>query len=220
MPEAEHQRLIREAAKRHLAPLGLRQRGRSRCWIDDHGWWLITVEFQPSSWSKGSYLNVGAMWLWRPIDALTFEYGSRVGGFSKFSNPVEFVGAVDSLAASAAAEVVRIRAALGGTIDSVARSLATWIGADSPWQRMHVALALALSRHSAQSAAILRALSVAAPDDPPWPWLKELRQRSHELATEVEHPEQLASSLTSVVRASRVSLGLPVWDGSVPTVAA
>ena len=27
-----------------LGPLGLRQKGRSRVWLDDHGWWLIAVE--------------------------------------------------------------------------------------------------------------------------------------------------------------------------------
>jgi hypothetical protein len=43
-----------------LTPLGLTQRGRSRLWLDDHGWWLIVVEFQPSAWSRGSHLNVSA----------------------------------------------------------------------------------------------------------------------------------------------------------------
>lgn len=32
-----------------LAPLGVRRRSRSRTWLDDHGWWLGIVEFQPSA---------------------------------------------------------------------------------------------------------------------------------------------------------------------------
>jgi hypothetical protein len=55
--------LINEAACAVLRPLGLSQRGR--IWLDDNGWWLGVVEFQPSSWSRGSYLNVGPMWLWQ-----------------------------------------------------------------------------------------------------------------------------------------------------------
>jgi hypothetical protein len=47
-----------------LKPMGLVQRGRSRLWLDDRAWWLCLVEFQPSSWSRGTYLNVGVQWLW------------------------------------------------------------------------------------------------------------------------------------------------------------
>ncbi|MDG5809477.1 hypothetical protein P9869_44140 [Streptomyces ossamyceticus] len=40
-------RIITSAARESLKPLGLAQRGRSRLWIDDHGWWLGVVEFTP-----------------------------------------------------------------------------------------------------------------------------------------------------------------------------
>ena len=55
-----HTKIITQAAREILRPKGLVQIGRSRLWTDDHGWWLINVEFQPSGVSKGSYLNVGA----------------------------------------------------------------------------------------------------------------------------------------------------------------
>jgi hypothetical protein len=47
--------VITAEARHVLKPLGLVRRGNSRVWIDDHGWWTIQVEFQPSAWSKGSY---------------------------------------------------------------------------------------------------------------------------------------------------------------------
>jgi hypothetical protein len=53
-----HDRIIADAAKAALGPLGFKRKGRSRTWLADHGWWLTVVEFQPSAWSKGSYLNV------------------------------------------------------------------------------------------------------------------------------------------------------------------
>lgn len=52
-------RLVRVAAREALQPLGLQECGRSRTWIDDHGWWLGIVEFQPGR-NNGSYLNFGA----------------------------------------------------------------------------------------------------------------------------------------------------------------
>ena len=71
-------RLIDEAARRHLRPLGLRQRGRSRLWFDDRGWSLITVEFQPGR-GLGTCLNVAATWLWYDHGGVwTLDEGGRV----------------------------------------------------------------------------------------------------------------------------------------------
>ncbi len=90
--------------------MGLRQKGRSRTWIDDHGWWLCGVEFQPSGFSKGSYLNVGCMWLWQVKDYLSFDEGYRVEEFSSFQDTDQFSSVTDRLAHRAAGEVSRYRA--------------------------------------------------------------------------------------------------------------
>ena len=71
--------LIGAAARAHLQPIGMRRQGRSRLWFSDEGWWLINVEFQPSHGNNvGTYLNVGAMWLWRERDFRSFDYGHRL----------------------------------------------------------------------------------------------------------------------------------------------
>ncbi len=48
-----HSKLLAKAGTEILKPLGLFQKGRSRAWIDDHGWWLGLVEFQPFFLVKG-----------------------------------------------------------------------------------------------------------------------------------------------------------------------
>src|ERR1022692_4746779 len=62
--EGEHGRILAAAARTALTPLGFWRKGRSRVWWADRGFWLAVVEFQPSSFSKGSYLNVAAHWHW------------------------------------------------------------------------------------------------------------------------------------------------------------
>src|SRR4051794_38358782 len=69
-----HTRLLTTAARQILRPLGLHQRGRSRLWLDDHGWWATIVEFTPANSGRGSFLNVAATWLWREKDSLSFDY--------------------------------------------------------------------------------------------------------------------------------------------------
>lgn len=76
--------------------MGLSQKGRSRIWLDDQRWWLCVVEFQPSSWSRGSYLNVGCMWLWPVRDDISFDEGYRVEEFCEFRDEAQFEAAAGS----------------------------------------------------------------------------------------------------------------------------
>jgi hypothetical protein len=103
-------RLMRDAGRSHLTSIGVQQMSRSpRLWTADRGWWLINVEFQPSGYSVGSYLNVGLQHLWIPKDHRVFEYSSRqpIDGYGQF---VDLSGddasaghAADALARSARA---------------------------------------------------------------------------------------------------------------------
>lgn len=74
-------KLIMRAARDILKPMGLFQKGTSRIWIDDNGWFLIVVEFQPSAWSQGAYLNVAISFLWEQgpgfSEALSYNIGGR-----------------------------------------------------------------------------------------------------------------------------------------------
>lgn len=97
-----HSRLI-------LSPLHIFQKGRSRVSIDDHRWWLTNIEFQPSSWSKGSYLNVGAMWLWSEHDYLSFDVGSRVEELVTYESEIQFEPEARRLALAARRQVVKFR---------------------------------------------------------------------------------------------------------------
>ena len=102
--------MLTAAARSVLRPMGLVQKGRSRIWLDDHQWWLCVVEFQPSAWSRGSYLNVGCNWLWLVKDYISFDEGYRVEPFADFRGEDQFEQAATQLADSAAKEVKRYRA--------------------------------------------------------------------------------------------------------------
>jgi hypothetical protein len=104
----EHGKLIAAAAKASLAPLGLRRVGQSRCWISDERHWLITVEFQPSAWSKGSYLNVRPTWFWLRYGAN--DHHPRPADFISFENATQFKPLIENMAAIAAQTVLSMRA--------------------------------------------------------------------------------------------------------------
>jgi len=144
-----------------LHPLGLRQRGRSRTWIDDRSWWLIVVEFQPSSWGLGSYLNVGVNWLWWAKDHISFDEGYRVRWAT---NPVrlddtarhttdyldhrtdeQFADEIRGVCAVAVQRVNQLRERFVD-IDAVARHLnANTADDDRCWRAYHAGIAAGLA---------------------------------------------------------------------------
>ena len=105
----EHNRVIAAAAKAVLLPLGCRRIGQSRTWVSDQRYWAIQIEFQPSGWAKGSYLNVGAAWLWYARKGLAFNVGYRVADFIPFESTDQFTPLIGDMAAAAAREVLKLR---------------------------------------------------------------------------------------------------------------
>ena len=63
----DHNKIIRDTANSVLKQKGLFQKGTSRVWVDDNGWFLTQIEFQPSGWDSGAYLNVAISFLWRRV---------------------------------------------------------------------------------------------------------------------------------------------------------
>ncbi len=120
-------KLLSTAACEVLGPLGATQMGRSRTWLDDNRWWLGVIEFQPSSWGRGSYLNVGVDWLWTPKDYLSFDFGGRVdvpggGEFLEYESEEQFAPLARKLAGAAAEQMLHYRE-LFPTIEATAATL-------------------------------------------------------------------------------------------------
>lgn len=78
----QHEKIINQSAKNVLVPQGLFRKGSSRIWLDDNDYFFIQIEFQPSGYSKGTYLNAGISFLWEYTEnmntLLAFNYGYRV----------------------------------------------------------------------------------------------------------------------------------------------
>lgn len=73
-----HSNIIKQVCKEILIPLGVFQKGTSRLYLDDNDYFFTVIEFQPSSWSNGTYLNIGLTFLWdnKPSDTLFFFFFS------------------------------------------------------------------------------------------------------------------------------------------------
>ena len=95
--QIDHNKLLKKIAKERLKPYGIFQQGQSRIFLHDRGWFTIVIEFQPSSWSKGTYLNIGVDFNFYPRNYFAFGYGYREKGFEEFKDEEQFNKLVNEL---------------------------------------------------------------------------------------------------------------------------
>lgn len=163
-----HTKIIAKAAKATLQPFGLRRKGQSRLWIGDNGWWLMIVEFQPSGFSKGSYLNVAAHWLWSDSGHISFDlgsgtdWGSRVADFEAYQTEEQFEIAAYKLAVIASEEVRKLAARLSSIKATADLLLSREKSAnEGSWSTYNAGVAAGLSGRAEEAAAILRSVTDA-----------------------------------------------------------
>ena len=108
-----HDQIIKQLCKDILLPLGVFQKGTSRIYIDDNGYFFTVIEFQPSSYAKGTHLNVALHFLWNERDYLSFDFpfgaDIRVKNFVEYQNDEQFTREVAKHVQEAAEQVLFYR---------------------------------------------------------------------------------------------------------------
>lgn len=206
MAEVNHNTLIARAARAALRPIGCIQKGKSRTWLDDHHWWVTVVEFQPSGWSKGTYLNVGACWLWYAKGFLSFDDGYRVDSFTSAEDLKGFESALDAVAARARQEVLVFRQRFS-TLHACAQYLNNKeTRSIDIWGHYHAGVSSGLAGWSAVSERRLRAaLSVEERDAE---WVHNLKAECDRLLSLVSDAQAFRNHVSDAVSVSRVALKL------------
>lgn len=175
--KAGHNKVIDAAAKKLLKPIGLRRKGTSRIWLDDHGWWLTQVEFQPSAWSKGSYLNVGVCWLLYEGSHSSFNIGYRLDvPFVEASEGTDFEREMRTMAERAKHEVLKYRDA----ISTLRKAADYYLRKDSlaTWDRYYGGVILGLCQEADHARQFLNEV---ATHETRCDWERALKQRAADL---------------------------------------
>jgi hypothetical protein len=204
--KSEHNEIIARAAKTHLAPLGCKRKGRSRVWLSDQRAWAIMVEFQPSGFSKGSYLNVAPCWLWHPDRFLSFGYGpSRINGFKSFEAVEQFEPEAEALAQQAARAVLRIRSEFD-TPSTIAAKLAAAAQDFTCWRAYDAAVANGLIG-DLQTSLLLFEKIISSESDVAW--LTDLQNLSADLTRRLSDPRDFRERIFAIMSETRVKNKLP-----------
>jgi hypothetical protein len=204
----DHNAVITAQARRVLKPLGLVRLGKSRVWIDDHGWWTIQVEFQPSAWSKGSYLNVGINWLLYEGSAGAFNVGSRIDvPFIETTGNESFERDAHGLALRAKDQVEKLRAQFS-TLEKSAFYYRD-CGRHSAWDDYYYWVVLAIGGDIAGARAAFESVPTHRMH---YGWEKALAQRAAELHELASNRTAFAETILGIVRRTRSIGNLPDWE--------
>jgi hypothetical protein len=202
-----HNLILNKAARDVLRLLGMFQKGKSRSWIDDHGWWLGFVEFQPSSWSKGSYLNVGPMFLTYPKDFFSFSHSYRKESHIEYETDEQFTPKAAWLARRASEEIKLLRDKYPD-LKRAAEVLVEEIKED-PWRCYYAATLCGLAGMKEVAQGLFERV-VFDPDDRDWAIKrKEITTR---LIVSLDDPKKYKAKMVEFIKETRTALKLPKVD--------
>jgi hypothetical protein len=201
---SDHNKIIAAEARAALGPIGCMRLGRSRLWLDDHGWWLGIVEFQPSGWTKGSYLNVATSWLWHEDTPLAFSESWGQRPFYEYESDAQFSAAMRTLTAQARDEILRMRDRFASL-----ELVASYLGArdiGNIWCDYHAAIAFGLLGNTKMSAqrfdAVLAATHAVE-------WVDALKEKVRKLIPLVGSSTAFRTTIAAMIATARSKAKLP-----------
>ncbi len=139
MDKGNHNKLIASIAKSILSSEGIIRKGRSRTWLDDNLWFTTIIEFQPSNWAKGSYLNIGVNFHWYEKDYFSFDIGGRVNKFSEFNTSDSFEAIISKYCEEALIIVKDFRQNLNNPENSL-NFITNQVSKETIWGKYHLAM--------------------------------------------------------------------------------
>jgi hypothetical protein len=146
--QTKHNQILNQVAKDKFLPLQISQLGKSRTWIYDSIWWVCAIEFQPSSWDRGTYLNIGVCWLWNRKDYISYDYAvshnPRIENFQKYLGEDSF-NEVANKTCEKACELVSTYCEFFENISCTAKKLREYCG-DMIWDKYHCGVSSGLAK--------------------------------------------------------------------------
>jgi hypothetical protein len=215
-------KLVNRAAREHLRPLGLHQKGRSRLWLDDHGWWIVAVDFESPAYEEGTRLLVFADFMWSGRDYLAHTVGGRLRERGRLLNQSgrelrcyldgdedAFASCVSGLAERAAAEVTAWREAYP-SLTAWAPHLAGAARGGGLWDQYHAAFAAALTGDADGARKWFGRMLGRRPDpDRPDGWAARAVRDAESLHDLLDDPDGFRAEAERRAGVMRRHLGLP-----------
>ncbi len=205
MATPEHTKIINKTARKIFKEYGIIRKGQSRTWLDDNGWFTTVIEFQPSSWSRGTYLNVGVCFHWYAQDFLSFDIGYREAGYCEYKNETQFTPVVTKYIQQALEKVLSYRENFAD-LERAEETIFAYDFESYTWECYHKAVILGLNNKSQESEhyfnLILEEKDYLEEFNSPIPWLLELKDEVKQLKLAL-HNNEFKNTINKIIAISR-----------------
>lgn len=143
---AEHEKIITNLAKQFLKPQGIVQKGQSRTWYDDQGFYMTVIEFQPHKIEPGAFLNIGVNFHWYVKEYISFDIGYRESKFEKFKTADQFTAKIEEMVNLAKDKALLFRERFSDLSLAKKNILAHDFGGDVLWGNYHKGIICGLTQ--------------------------------------------------------------------------
>ena len=213
MTQPEHSKIIVKTAGQILKPYGIVRKGQSRSWLDDHGWFTSVIEFQPSSWNRGTYLNVGVNFHWFRKDYFSYDIGGRESLFEKFDNTEQFTINIEGFANKALGIALNYREAFRNLESSGNAILTHQFASDSLWGNYHRGVVCGITNKFGEADKYFDMLLSVELD---YDWVNELKRDTLFLKTVMNSHQQFKTEIIEIIKATRSLKKLPPVEIELP----
>lgn len=212
-----HNKIINRVARDTLNPIGVKRKGQSRVWLDDNGWWVTVIEFQPSAWSKGTYLNVGVNFQWYPKEYLSFDIGYRETGFVEYESDEQFEPKAKEFAELAKVKILEIREQLSST-KSAKEYVISSLQNHRPtlWGEFHQGMSCILTKDTKEAISYFNQV-LSNPHDTEW--AIKLKEFTSRMVISLESGEDALRFIDEIVNKSRELKKLEPTDVQLAEIA-
>ncbi len=207
MTTSPYNKIINKVARETFKSIGVKRKGQSRTWLDDNGWWITVVEFQPSAHSKGTYLNIGINWQWYPKAHFSFDLGYREADFIQYCSDAQFETKAKEMAVIARRKIEEIRHSMSD-IDTAKDYVVNTTSNENLtiWKQFHMGMICALANCYSEAVGHFHNV-LARPDNQDW--AVKLKEFTEEIMMIVTSNTDLKTHLCGIVKESRALKKLP-----------
>lgn len=215
MTQPDHSKIINKTAKKIFGVYGIKQKGQSRIWLDDNGWFTTVIEFQPFRGRQGTTLNVGVNFNWYEKEYFSFDIGYRQDvEFVDYAEGEEkFLTEIQKFCEIALNKVLEYRQNLKDLNNSKQLILSHTFTSENIWGSYHKGTICGLTNEfDKQNEYYQKVLN----NSETFEWLNELKKRVKILAEKAESQNMFTETIIEIVKKTRILKKLPETEIKLP----
>ncbi len=208
MTKPDHSKIINKTAKKILGAYGIKQKGQSRIWLDDNGWFTTVIEFQPFHGRQGTTLNVGINFNWYENEYFSFDIDCRQDvDFADYEeNQEKFLSDVEKFCEIALSKTLEYRDQLNNIYNAKSFILSHTFTSENIWGSYHKGVVCGLNNDFTQLNEYFQKL---LKENHPGEWLNELKNLTHFLIKNSDSQNNFSEKIIEIIAKTRILKKLP-----------